>query len=126
MKKDYLLVAALSAAVASAVTVFASGPGEPFTDVDEDAYYADSVYRMQNLGVVSGYGDGTFGPGDYVNRADVSVMLDRYDDALLPENDGDAASGVYNLVQLLCHGGLEFEITDQGTQNAYDEVCYMN
>ena len=33
-----------------------------FTDVPDDAYYANGVYRLVEKGAISGYGDGRFGP----------------------------------------------------------------
>ncbi|MFA4815341.1 MAG: S-layer homology domain-containing protein [Candidatus Gracilibacteria bacterium] len=125
MRKDLVLTAAISALVASTISViavFASGPGETFPDVDGDAYYADAVDSMRSLGVITGYEDGTFGPDDYVTRADLAVMLDRYDGALL-EPPWPAVSGIYDLHQVVCLGGLDFDIESEGIQAAYDGLC---
>ncbi|MBD5150256.1 MAG: type I pullulanase [Oscillibacter sp.] len=49
-----------------------------FNDVTAGAYYADAVYWAVAKGVVQGYGDGTFGPGNAISRQDLAVMLWRY------------------------------------------------
>ena len=49
-----------------------------FDDVMDGAYYGDAVYWAVAKGVVQGYGDGTFGPGDAISRQDLAVMLWRY------------------------------------------------
>ena len=125
MRKDLVLTAVISAVVASTlsiVVVFASGPGEPFPDVDENAYYSDSVYKMRSLGVVTGYDDGNFGPNDFVTRGQLVTILDRYDQALL-EPPWPSVSGIYDLHQVVCLGGLDFNIDSEGIQQAYDSLC---
>ncbi len=37
-----------------------------------------AVSNMKDKGVITGYDDGTFGPNNYVTRAELAVMLDRY------------------------------------------------
>ena len=58
-----------------------SGPPEPevvsFSDVPEDAWYADHVQRIAALGVTTGYPDGTYRPGRPVTRAHMAVFLVR-------------------------------------------------
>ncbi len=48
-----------------------------FSDVPSDAWYADAVERLNKKGILKGYEDGTFRPGDNVSRAEMAVMLDR-------------------------------------------------
>lgn len=50
-----------------------------FPDVDYTAYYADALNNMVNLGIISGYQNGNFGPDDAVTRAQLVTILDRYD-----------------------------------------------
>lgn len=52
---------------------------QAFPDVQKDTFFAPSVATMVRSGVVKGYSDGNFGPGDPVSRAQVTVMIDRYD-----------------------------------------------
>ena len=49
-----------------------------FTDVPKDAWYASAVRWAAEQGIVSGYGDGLFGPDDPITREQLSVMLWRY------------------------------------------------
>lgn len=49
-----------------------------FTDVPDDAWYADAVYWAAERGIVTGYGDGTFGPDAPITREQLAVMLWRY------------------------------------------------
>jgi hypothetical protein len=50
----------------------------PFDDVQESKWYADAVMWAAENGIVSGYGDGKFGPDDNVTRQDLTVMLNNY------------------------------------------------
>jgi len=52
---------------------------ELFSDVQKGTFFENSVTKLVRQGVVQGYEDGTFGPNDSVTRAQVSVMIDRYD-----------------------------------------------
>lgn len=49
-----------------------------FRDVPSTAYYTDAVIWAAEHGIVSGYGDGTFGPGRPVQRQEAASMLQRY------------------------------------------------
>lgn len=50
-----------------------------FPDVEEGTYFTESVGDLVRKGILKGYEDGRFGPHDFVTRAQVAVMLDRYD-----------------------------------------------
>lgn len=56
-------------------TVFASGPIAPFDDVEDGAWYEESVEMLWRMGVVNGYSDGTYRPEDMVNRAEMAEMI---------------------------------------------------
>ena len=45
-----------------------------FFDVNEDSYYTKSIKKLCALGVIDGYGDGTFGVGNKVSRAEFLKM----------------------------------------------------
>ena len=49
-----------------------------FSDVSGGDYYAEAVRWAASLGIVGGYGDGSFGSGDTVTREQVAVMLYRF------------------------------------------------
>jgi hypothetical protein len=53
------------------------GTSNPFTDVSYDRWSCKYVKRLLELGVTTGYGDGRFGPDDYVTRAQMAVFLKR-------------------------------------------------
>ena len=55
-----------------------AGGSSNFTDVATDMYYADAVAWAAANGVVSGYGDGRFGPNDPITREQAAVILRGY------------------------------------------------
>jgi len=57
-----------------------SGAGAAFSDVAQGAWYHDAVAWAAGSGIVTGYGDGRFGPGDNITRQDLTVLLTRYAD----------------------------------------------
>lgn len=50
----------------------------PFADVSNEAWYNNAVAWATENGIVSGYGNGLFGPGDSITREQLAVMLWRY------------------------------------------------
>lgn len=70
-----LLLASCCAALGLPTTAFASYAG--FSDVESSEWYVtsgDLDYVLAN-GIMSGYGDGRFGPSDPVDRAQVTTIL---------------------------------------------------
>lgn len=56
-----------------------SAAGEAFfSDVPEDAYCAQAVKWASENGIVTGYGNGRFGPGDPVKREQMAAILFNY------------------------------------------------
>lgn len=49
-----------------------------FTDVVENSWYAAAVEWAAGNGIVGGYGDGIFGPGNSITREQLAVILWRY------------------------------------------------
>lgn len=80
-----------------------NNPAQPvagmFSDVASDAWYSEAVAWAAVRGIVSGYGNGLFGPGDHITREQLAVMLWRYagepaaTNKELHFNDVDEASG---------------------------------
>lgn len=70
-----------------------------YSDVSDDDWYAAGVSWAAENGIVSGYGDGQFGPNDSVTREQFIVMLWRYagspeaNDRELSFSDADQVSG---------------------------------
>lgn len=52
--------------------------GYPYEDVNAQAWYGDAVYWARITGVATGYGDGTFQPGDNITRQEFAQMLYNY------------------------------------------------
>ena len=48
-----------------------------FLDVEDAAWYADSIKAVASAGIVSGYSDGTFKPTGYITRAEFVTMIAR-------------------------------------------------
>lgn len=48
-----------------------------FTDVPSGHTYYPYIHKMNELGVIKGYGDGSFKPNQTISRAHVAVMLSR-------------------------------------------------
>ncbi|MBQ6757067.1 MAG: S-layer homology domain-containing protein [Oscillospiraceae bacterium] len=49
-----------------------------YTDVAGDAWYADAIRWASEKGVVTGYGDGKFGPDDNITREQLAAIIYRY------------------------------------------------
>ena len=54
----------------------------PFADVAEGAWYAQGISWAAGENIISGYGDGRFGPDDPVTREQLALMLFRYAETL--------------------------------------------
>ena len=57
----------------------------PFSDVPEGKYYTRAVIWAEQLGVITGYPDGTFRPNDSITREQLAAVLYRYTAATNPE-----------------------------------------
>lgn len=53
----------------------ATGTSAEFSDVPSDAWFADYVGFAKEKGIVGGYADGRFGPGDFMTRAQVAKVV---------------------------------------------------
>ena len=49
-----------------------------FTDVAPDTWYATAVNTLASLGIVTGYGNGQFGPDDSITRAQFTTIAMRF------------------------------------------------
>ena len=52
--------------------------GAAFTDVEAGTWYTDAVAWASANGIVSGYGEGKFGPNDPITREQMAAILYRY------------------------------------------------
>ena len=62
-----------------------------FPDVTAGAYYADAAGWAAANGIVTGYSDGTFGPGDPITRQQLTAILWRYAGSPAAESGTDYA-----------------------------------
>ncbi len=62
-----------------------------FHDVHDNAWYEDAVHWAADNGIVSGYGNGKYGPNDRITREQLAVMLWNYSGT--PESDHDLDFG---------------------------------
>ena len=61
-----------------------------FADVETGAWYTDAVNWANANGIVTGYGDGRFGPQDTITREQMAVILYRYARSLGKDVSGAA------------------------------------
>lgn len=52
--------------------------GEPFADVDENAYYAKAVGRAKQNGIISGVTETTLNLKDNATRSEIAAILQRF------------------------------------------------
>lgn len=63
-----------------------SGGTAAFPDVPLNEWYADAVSWAYGQGIVKGYDNGLFGPGDDITREQLALMLYRYAGSPVPPN----------------------------------------
>jgi len=51
---------------------------QTFTDVPANAWYAKAISWAVSAGLTEGYGNGTFGPNDLLNREQITVLMLRF------------------------------------------------
>jgi len=68
--------AEFSAIVVRALGIMRPGTGKStFKDVTKDAWYYDAVSIAYEYGIISGYGNGKFGPSDRITREQAMTMI---------------------------------------------------
>ena len=75
--------------VNSATYTISVTTADQFSDVDTDDWYYNNVMRAVELGILSGYSDGTFKPMNNITRRDFAIMLAQ---SLGHDNDEEATS----------------------------------
>jgi len=53
------------------------GTTNPFPDIAFDRWSCKNIKRLAEMGIATGYGDGRFGPDDFVTREQMAVFLTR-------------------------------------------------
>ncbi len=79
LTKSALFLAGAGTVLAGTVVAQTVGTSRLFPDVGEGTFFTTSVRKLVQRGVIRGYESGYFGPDDTVTRAQIAVMLDRYD-----------------------------------------------
>lgn len=82
-----------STLVLLAVLLTPLGNVSAFSDVPETHQYYAAIESLKNLGIVSGYDDGTFKPSNTVNRAEALKMILGSAGIEVPEYDGSSSIG---------------------------------
>ena len=88
-----------------------------FSDVDENAWYAEYVYALSEAGIINGRDDGSFGIGDEITRQEIAVMLERValykgieigDDSadINFEDNNDIADFAKSAIKKMCSAGI--------------------
>ncbi len=70
-------VLALVVAVAMIASMGLVASAASYSDVASNASYADAVNLLSNLGIITGYEDGSFKPANTVTRAEAATMIVR-------------------------------------------------
>ncbi len=87
-----------------------------YSDVSEEVWYAEAIRWATSEGIVSGCGDGSFGPADTITREQMAVMLYNYE-----QKYGDGGfTGTWMF-------RMPFSDLDQISEWAFEGVawCYM-
>jgi hypothetical protein len=66
-------------AVVAAMALAPAALAAIFDDVPDDHTFAGDISWAQENGIVFGYGDGNFGPEDFMTRGQLTAVLHRYD-----------------------------------------------
>jgi hypothetical protein len=75
MKRNQILMAAISAAVISSASTCMAAQANPFTDVPKDHWAYDAVTQLVHDGVIEGYGDSTFKGDHVITRYEMAQMV---------------------------------------------------
>lgn len=86
---------------------------ELFNDVADGQYYTQGIAWAADKGIVSGYGNGAFGPSDSITREQLATMLYRYEQA-----QGGGFKGQWMFL-------LDFTDREEVSEWAYEALCWM-
>lgn len=129
--------------VVQALDLNSVSPGAGFQDTDPSAWYADSVGTAVELGLFTGYPDGTFHPAQTISREEAFAVLSRalklaglddsfsdeekaaslsaYSDAANLQDWAQQALAIGHLLGLVHDDGAEFRPTAPMTR---EQLCY--
>ncbi|MGY4688640.1 S-layer homology domain-containing protein [Salibacterium sp. K-3] len=75
MRTGYRAGLLLSAAVAAVIGSGHAAAADSFSDVSGSHWASDSIQRLTEEGIVNGYDDGTYHPGEEIKRGQVAELL---------------------------------------------------
>lgn len=88
MRKIKALIMAFAVIIGLVVpSITTEAANNDFSDVSNDHWAAEDIYRFVDEEVINGYTDGTFGPDDRITRAQTAVMLARVLDLDVPAGE---------------------------------------
>jgi hypothetical protein len=79
---------AISMAVVAAMALAPAALAAIFDDVPDDHTFVNDISWAEENGIVFGYGDGTFGPEDFMTRGQLTAVLHRYDQKIVSKVAG--------------------------------------
>jgi hypothetical protein len=77
------------------------------------------IYVMNDLGLMMGNANGTFNPNGAVTRAEMAVLLERIDDKVDDDNEGNE---IYGRVVDVDAGSYELKLDVDGSQKWYEGI----
>ena len=91
-----------------------------FSDVSSDQWFNNAVSTLANAGILSGYADGTFKPGNNITRAELATIVARF-----LENQVSAGVNV-NLNDISGHWaeGFIIEVAENGIITGYPDGTF--
>jgi len=89
MRRRTVISLAVVAAMAISPMASASLYAVIFDDVPDSHTFANDILWAKDNGIVFGYGDGNFGPEDFMTRGQLTAVLHRYDSQLASKIVGE-------------------------------------
>lgn len=116
MKKFKFLSVVLAIAMVLSIPTFASA--KSFNDVDSSSHSwaIDAIENMAELGIITGYGDGTFKPDKTVSKLEALLLTARILGINAPENEAFLEAAITMYGEKVSQYELSF---------GNDEVCYL-
>ncbi|MGI6537817.1 MAG: S-layer homology domain-containing protein [Caldicoprobacterales bacterium] len=74
---DYITRAQAAVMIVNAIGLDYKGKVPSFSDVPSDHWAAQYIAVAEEAGIINGYRDGTFKPGDNITRAQIAVMVSK-------------------------------------------------
>lgn len=93
-----------------------------FPDVDSGNVHNDNIHALYGVGIVEGFGDGTYGPGKQVTRQQMSLFIMRHFEVNV--NDGVLTS-LFPPDGSGSNSGVVVDVDDKGTASSPGEYEFV-